>query len=225
MFHQKDKITTILFDLDGTLIDSIPDITAALNQMRNIYKLKPVAPEVVRNIVGKGFPTTVKKILSIDLTDNEVESIFNAAYQHTLTAYSNCMGKHTTIFPDVVMTLKRLHALKIKMAIVTNKEEKHAIETIKHSGLDEYIELIVGGNTTTHYKPHPEPLRYAMNKLNAVSLETIMVGDSESDINAAKSAGIKSIAVTYGYNHGRPIEESNPDAIIHNINELLSFID
>lgn len=225
MSHQSSRITTVLFDLDGTLIDSIPDITAALNQMRKIYHLEPVKQETVKDIVGKGFPTTVKKVLSLDLPANEIEKIFTDAYQHTLDAYTTCMGKYTTIFPGVIETIKSLHNLNIKMAIVTNKEETHAKETVKHTGINKYIDLIIGGNTTTHYKPHPEPLYYAMKKLGSTPLETIMVGDSESDISAAKSASVRSVAVTYGYNHGKPISQSQPNEIINSISELLHLLD
>ena len=224
MKYSNSKISTILFDLDGTLIDSIPDITQALNNMRKKFSLPPIKADAVRNIVGRGFPTTVKKILSIDNSEQEVETIYKEAYQITLTEYTQHMGKHTTIFPNVIDTLIDLKKQNYRTAIVTNKESKHAILTIKHLNLEPYFDLIIGGNTTNNYKPHPEPVYFAMKKLQASPENSIMIGDSKSDIQAAKAANIRSIAVTYGYNHGEPINNAQPDYIINNIGELTNLL-
>jgi len=218
------KISSILFDLDGTLIDSIPDISMALNNMRRHFNLKPIPLETVRNIVGKGFPTTVRKVLDLSLRPHQANRIFDIAYKITLTEYEKCIGQNTKLFPNVESTLEKLKKYNIKMAVVTNKEEAHAKMTLKHTGLDQYFDLVVGGNTTNNYKPHPDPLLYAMKTLNTLTNEVVIIGDSDSDINAAKAAKIPVIAVTYGYNHGVPIAKSNPDITIDKFDEILQVL-
>ncbi len=213
-------INTLLFDLDGTLVDSVPDLAAALNHMRTTLNLSTVSTDVVKNIVGKGFPNTVRAILALDLPAQEVEALHDKALKLTLDAYSECHGLSTLIYPGVIETLELLQKQDYKMAVVTNKEEAHAIALLEKINLSQYFEYIIGGDSTAHYKPHPDSIFKALSELNSTSEEAIMIGDSETDIKAAQAAKIPVIAVTYGYNHGTPIQDFKPNALIDDFEQF-----
>ncbi|MDA7742092.1 phosphoglycolate phosphatase [Francisellaceae bacterium] len=213
-------INTLLFDLDGTLVDSVPDLAAALNHMRTTLNLSTVSTGVVKNIIGKGFPNTVRAILALDLPTPEVEALHAKALKLTLDAYSECHGLSTLIYPGVIETLELLQKQDYKMAVVTNKEEAHAIALLEKINLSQYFECIIGGDSTAHYKPHPDPIFKALSELNSTSEEAVMIGDSETDIKAAQAAKIPVIAVTYGYNHGTPIQNFKPNALIDDFEQL-----
>ena len=215
----------ILFDLDGTLIDSAADITTALNAMRAHFKLPPVSTATTATIIGKGLPVTIRHLLRQDWSDNYIEQVYPEAYDVVVQAYSQCCGSHTRIYPGVTETLHSLATQGIPMAVVTNKEQSHTEQVLAKTGLSAYFRVIIGGDATGAYKPDPEPLRAALKQLQASSPQaTVLIGDSESDIQAARALQMPVIAVNYGYNHGTPIASLYPDYIISHMDELLSLI-
>jgi phosphoglycolate phosphatase len=217
-------VNTLLFDLDGTLVDSVPDIAFALNTMRAQLHLPTITLEVVKNIVGRGFPTTVQLILELDMTQTEAKKLHAKAFSLTLQAYSENHGKHTTIYVGVLSTLIFLKKHHYKMAIVTNKEEAHATALLEKVGLASYFDCIIGGDTTDHYKPHPDSIFEALSRLKSKPNDAIMIGDSKTDIDAAHNAAIPVVAVTYGYNHNTPISHYHPEYIIDAMSELPSLL-
>lgn len=216
-------INNIFFDLDGTLIDSVPDITMALNAMRNHYALAPISIETVSQIIGKGFPTTVRKVLGLDLTNDHIERIANDAIQKTKEAYAQYSGQRTKLYDGVIDTLQQLYQSGIKMAIVTNKEHKDALKVLGQCGLSEFFETVIGGDSTTNYKPHPQPLIEAMSQLNARKDESIMVGDSRNDFECANAANIRCVMVDYGYANGENVKEYDAYKCISQFNQLTSI--
>ncbi len=218
------KFNYLFFDLDGTLIDSVTDIAYALNQMRHYFSLADISPHAVSNIVGKGFPTTVRKVLELDLDATQVEQYASKALSLTLDAYEKNLGKHTTIYAGVTDVLQFAQVKGIKMAVVTNKEVKHATKTLKALKLIDYFNLVVGGDSTQHYKPHPAPLRYAMEVLKADKDTSLMIGDSDNDYLCAQKCNIPCILTTEGYNQGVDFTSLKPYAIINQFIELKDYL-
>lgn len=218
-------IKNIFFDLDGTLVNTVGDLTVATNTMRKHFGLEPVSEDVLANIIGKGYPTTVRKLLALDFMDKtHIESIADKAVKIIADAYKSLNSANSTVYPSVIDTLEYLKSKNIKMAVVTNKHEEDAIQSLTHLGLVNYFETIVGGDTTTNYKPHAEPLLFAMNKLNAKAQESLMVGDSMNDYLCAKEANVKTIMVSYGYHNGVDLKALESFAHIDDFSEIKSLI-
>lgn len=218
-------IKNIFFDLDGTLVNTVGDLTVATNTMRKHFGLKPISENVLANIIGKGYPTTVRKVLALDFDDKDyIESIADEGVKIVSQTYKTLNSANSRVYPNVVETLDFLKEQNIKMAIVTNKHEEDAIQSLTHLGLIDYFEVIVGGDTTTSYKPYPEPLLFAMDKLKAKAEESLMVGDSMNDFLCAKKANVKIIMVSYGYHNGVNLKALGSFAYIDNFAELKSFV-
>ncbi|APD50106.1 HAD-IA family hydrolase [Francisella hispaniensis] len=218
-------IKNIFFDLDGTLVNTIGDLTVATNTMRQHFGLKPVSEDVLAKIIGKGYPTTVRKVLGLDFTDKDyIESIAVEGVKIVSQTYKNLNSANSKIYPNVIETLGFLKQQGIKMAVVTNKHEEDAIQSLTHLGLIDYFKLIVGGDTTPSYKPNSEPLLFAMDKLNARAEESLMVGDSLNDFLCAKEANVKTIIVGYGYHNGVNLESLDSFAYIDDFAEIKNLV-
>ena len=218
--NKKNKsIRNIFFDLDGTLINSLADIAAALNQMRQHFDLAPVDNQTVAEFIGPGFPSTIRKVLH-DL--GQETTVENADKALTLTRkfYAQNLGNNTHVYPKVIETLTRLKTQNINLAVVTNAEEQHAIKLLTQLNLLHFFQVIVGGDTTAFYKPHPEPLQYAMEELKATKDNSVMVGDSESDYLCAKAIAVPCVFITHGYHHGFDFKTHQPHAIIDTFEQL-----
>jgi phosphoglycolate phosphatase len=218
-------IKNIFFDLDGTLVNTVGDLTVATNTMRKHFGLKPVSEEVLANIIGKGYPTTVRKVLALDFDDNNyIESVADEGVKIVSQTYKTLNSANSKIYPSVVATLDYLKSKNIKMAVVTNKHEEDAIQSLTHLGLIDCFETIVGGDTTSSYKPYAEPLLFAMEKLNAKADESLMIGDSMNDFLCAKDANVKSVMVSYGYHNGIDIKSLDSFAYIDDFAELKTLL-
>lgn len=214
---------TILFDLDGTLVDSILDIKHSIDTMLLRYNLPEIELVDLRNIIGRGFPTTVKESLDLFISDPKRARLLKEdAIKITLNAYSENHGKHTQIYPHVRKTLDHLKLSQFKMAVVTNKEEKHALSLLKHLDLLKYFPVVVGGDSTPYYKPHKAPIEKALSLLKSSKNSAIMIGDSHTDIQAAKNANIQAICVNYGYAGNIPLEEKTIECF-SNLIKLIEF--
>ena len=218
------KIKHIFFDLDGTLIDSIPDITSSLNCMRKFYGLEQLTNETIANIVGKGFPTTVRRVLSIDMNKQQVEKNASEAINLTMKAYEEKMGENTVVYKYVIDMLEFCNKSEINLSIVTNKEYNHAIKILEKLDLLKYFSTVVGGDTTKYYKPNPAPLKHAIKIANADISTSIMVGDSDNDYICAQQSGVSSVLITHGYHHGINFKDLEVDLIISNFKELVEYI-
>ncbi|MFV9925483.1 MAG: HAD-IA family hydrolase [Francisella endosymbiont of Hyalomma scupense] len=218
-------IKNIFFDLDGTLVNTIGDITVATNAMRKHFGLKPVSKNVLANIIGKGYPTTVRKVLALDFTDKKyIESITDEGVKILSDNYKILNSANSKVYPNVFETLDFLKQQNIKMAIVTNKHEEDAIQSLSHLNLLDYFDIIIGGDTTPSYKPNSEPLLFAMNKLNAKPDESLMVGDSMNDFLCAQGANIKVVIVSYGYHNGIDLKSLDSFAHIDDFAEIKDLI-
>ena len=212
-FQQKK---VLIFDLDGTLIDSVPDLAFAVNDMLGRIGKKRFDEETIRYWVGNGAQMLVKRALvgKREIDDNDMEADFTKALSLFLEAYENTLCKETLLYPGVYQTLERLLERGYKLAIVTNKPTPFVAPILKKLGLDPFFDAFLGGDSLPEKKPHPAPLLHMCSMMGVDVGEALMIGDSKNDILAAKSCNMQSIGVTYGYNYGEDISIYGPDAVI-----------
>lgn len=217
---------TLLFDLDGTLADSAPDLAFAVNQTLVELGLTPFSQDVIRGWVGNGANILIQRALSgnseistsLDnrLTRRALEIFYQAYQSH------NCI--ETRLYNDVLETLTELKNRGYLLAIITNKPERFITPIINGLGLNGLFELTIGGDTLKKRKPDPLPLHYACQQLSVNVDQCVMIGDSKNDILAAKAAKMQSIALTYGYNYGEDITKYQPELVIDNFADLLDTL-
>jgi len=204
----------LLFDLDGTLVDTAPAITAAVNGFLAERQRPGVSEETVRGWIGHGTRRLLQQALtyaSVPSPDgDELEPLALTTFErHYL---EHCGSSHA--YDEVVETLHELRGDGLRLAVVTNKEERFTLPVLDAAGLRSMFDLIVCGDTLTARKPDPMPVLHCIQKLEGTPARTLLVGDSEIDVATARNAGIAVWAVPYGYNGHRPIETARPDRII-----------
>ena len=214
----------VLFDLDGTLLDSVPDLALATDQMLQALQLDPAGETAVRSWVGNGAQVLVQRALT-GQQDPDISSIdpdlFERAFTLFLDCYGKCSAERSQLYPGVLEYLDWLSSRDVKMGLVTNKPIRFTLPLLETFNLDRYFGLVLGGDSLEQKKPDPLPLQHAMHEFSSMPDMTLMVGDSKSDIRAAQAAGCPVVAVTYGYNHGEPVADYAPDLIVDNLLELL----
>jgi len=221
----KDK-KVILFDLDGTLINSAPDLAIAVNHMLTSLDYETVDEEIIYEWVGNGASILVQRALSrsriIDKTlDREVVT---TALDIFLKFYANNLCIKTVPYPNVPQTLTLLKSKGYRLAIITNKPFDFIEPILKGLEMFELFEYFIGGDSLADKKPSPLPLLHVCEKLEVSISQSIMVGDSKNDILAGEACGMETIGVTYGYNYGEDISIYNPSTIIDRFEEILTLI-
>lgn len=221
-----NQIKLIAFDLDGTLLDSVPDLAVAADQAVRALGYPGVTELQVRDYVGNGADVLIARSLSQSLTidpslsdelRSQARELFDDFYQQTGHKLSH-------LYTNVKETLAELHQAGFTLALVTNKPSKFVPHVLAHHGIDIYFTDIIGGDTFANKKPDPMALNWLLDKHQLSAHEMLMVGDSKNDILAAKNAGCPSFGLTYGYNHGEPIATSEPDVVADNIAQLLDVV-
>ncbi|PWH87141.1 phosphoglycolate phosphatase [Brumimicrobium oceani] len=214
----------IIFDFDGTLINSIPDLTSALNVMLAHYNLTTLTIEQVTPFIGNGAKPLVKRALEASLQSENLGVIdFNEAFDVYLSAYTEITCKDTFLYPGVKSTLEYLNEKGYKLAICTNKPFEFIapiLETLQIKGL---FKKWIGENSLPQKKPNELPLVHLAKELDSTIEKTVMVGDSKNDILAAQNAKMESIGVSYGYNYFEDISDYNPTVVVDNFEDLQSY--
>ena len=208
---EKKLFKAILFDLDGTLLHTAPDLTVAVNNLRIEYGLPALPADEAVAMVGRGAINLVRRALRevIDQTTERGESFdIDAAYARFAEHYHASNGQKTVEYAGVTNTLQRLHAQGIRLGIVTNKPSEFSLPLVRQFGWDKLFEVVVCGDTTPFKKPNPAPLAFALQTLKVAANETLMVGDSMNDALAAQAAGCVCTILSYGYNEGTPMREA-----------------
>tara|TARA_R110001583_G_scaffold7720_9_gene37934 strand:- start:20995 stop:21657 length:663 start_codon:yes stop_codon:yes gene_type:complete len=216
-----ENIKLICFDLDGTLVDSVPDLRLALNAMLDEFQLSHCHDEQIKTWVGNGIPKLVERALKY--VGNKVvsqEVALNRFEKH----YQYYLNSASCLYENVADTLKILKARGYQTALITNKAEQFLPDLLTHFKIDAYFDLVLGGDTLSRNKPDPMQVNYALEYFVINKAQAVMVGDSKNDILAGQNAGLLSIALTYGYNYGEPVYLLNPDYIIDQFNELLVLL-
>lgn len=201
----KPVIQLLIFDLDGTLVDSAPDIAAAVNRMRAElgYPEKPL--EQVKQWVGNGSAMLVKRALgdALQLKPAEVPpDLFEKSHELFFKHYRQCNGNSSQLYPGVVPTLKQFQLEGIQQAICTNKPAEFTHALLKKLSIDHFFRCVVSGDTLPVKKPDPAPLLFCAKQCDIALDQCVMVGDSMTDVNAAKNAGMNILCVGYGYHRG-----------------------
>jgi phosphoglycolate phosphatase len=216
-----DQPRLIMFDLDGTLLDSAPDLAAAVDAMLQQLGRPPAGLDKVRLWIGNGARVLVRRALADQMDHSEVsESEADKALTLFMSLYG---GGHelTVVYPGVKEALAMLKSRRVPMAVITNKPERFVAPLLDEMGMDGYFSWIVGGDTLPQQKPDPAGLLYVMQKANVSADQALFIGDSRNDIRAARAAGVRCVAMTYGYNHGQPIADEFPDYLLDDLRQLL----
>jgi len=213
----------VLIDLDGTLIDSLPDIREAANRMLADLDQAPLSSRRISEFVGNGIDRMVHRCLTRDLEGEAGAEAFSRARKLFLKHYAFHNGRHSRLYPGVLEGLEKLRDASIKLACVTNKAAAFSDQLLRHFGICGRFAALVAGDTLTVQKPHPRPLLHTAQLLGVGVLQTLMVGDSVHDVAAARAAGMPVVAVSYGYNHGQAISAAGPDAIIDRLDQLVDL--
>lgn len=221
-----NNIKLIAFDLDGTLLDSVPDLAVAADQAVQALGYPGVSEEKVRDYVGNGADVLVGRALSQSMTiDPELSSELLVKARELFDDFYDKSGhKLSHLYPAVKETLSELQQAGFTLALVTNKPSKFVPEILEQHGIDKFFVDVLGGDAFPEKKPNPVALNWLMEKHNCQPQEMLMVGDSKNDILAAKNAGCYSFGLTYGYNHGEPISASKPDFVADIIADLVDVV-
>lgn len=214
----------VLFDLDGTLIDSVPDLHVAVNMMQRDLGLPERAEADVRNWVGNGIDPLVDRALTNTLAGGADPELFQRALAIFKVAYAETNGQYSRIFPGVQEGLDHVRSLGLSMGCVTNKAAAFTMPLLEHTGLLAQFETVIAGDTLPLKKPDPAPLCYAAGWFRVRPRESLMIGDSISDVKAARAAGFSIICMSYGYNHGEDIRNYHPDVVIDSMAEFPGLI-
>ncbi|MFG0920300.1 phosphoglycolate phosphatase [Pseudomonas fulva] len=211
----------VMFDLDGTLVDSVPDLAAAVDRMLLELGRPAAGLDAVRHWVGNGAQVLVRRALADDIDHAGVnDALAEQALALFMDAYAESHDL-TVVYPGVQDTLRWLRKRGVEMALITNKPERFVGPLLDQMKLGSYFRWIIGGDTLAQKKPDPAALLFVMQMAGVTPQQALFVGDSRSDVLAAKAAGVQCVGLTYGYNHGRPIEEESPSLVIDDLRALL----
>lgn len=214
----------ILIDVDGTLVDSVPDLAYCVDEMMARLGRPPRGETAVRDWVGNGVERLVRRALSGELDAEPDEADFERAYPIFLDLYAENTSKRSVLYPGVRQGLDYLMANSYALGCVTNKAARFTVPLLRDLGVLDAFGIVVSGDTLPEKKPHPMPLLHAARHFDIEPRDALMIGDSVSDVTAARAAGFRIICMSYGYNHGRDIREAGPDAVIDSMAELEGLI-
>jgi len=216
----------LLFDLDGTLIDSAPDLAYAVNLMLEKLERNTFSEEVIHGWVGNGAQILVKRALSgnVLIDDNLDESYVAEALEIFFDFYAKHLCDATYTYANVPHTLRTLKNRGYRLVIVTNKPFAFVAPILNSLDLEGLFELVLGGDSLAVKKPDPAPLLHACSVLKTEVHHCVMIGDSRNDIQAANACSMHSVGVSYGYNYGQKIDVFNPTVVIDDFAELLKVL-
>lgn len=215
----------ILIDVDGTLVDSVPDLHFCVNAMMQDLGLTERSETQVRDWVGNGVEQLVQRALIGRLDGKPDRALFDRAIPIFMDLYKENTSKRSRLYPGVREAMDYLKGTGISLGSVTNKAACFTEPLLKDLGIYEDFSLVVSGDTLTKKKPDPAPLLHAADIFKVNPERSLMIGDSVSDVAAARAAGFQIICVSYGYNHGRDIRDSSPDAVIDSLVEIQTLLE
>jgi len=215
----------ILIDVDGTLVDSVPDLAYCVDAMMEQLGRPPCGEARVRNWVGNGVERLVKRALVGALDGEPPEADFSRAYPVFLDLYARNTSKRSCLYPGVREGLDMLKAAGYRLGCVTNKVAQFTEPLLRDLGVLDDFSIVISGDTLPSKKPDPEPLLHAAGFFGVDPQSSLMIGDSVSDVRAARAAGFQIVCMSYGYNHGMDIRDAQPDAVIDNLTGIIPLLD
>lgn len=222
------NFSAAIVDLDGTMVDTLGDFEVALNLMLTELSLPPVNRAQVETRVGKGSENLIQSVLVLSgatksaIEKEAISALFPTALASYQRHYLDVNGLHSQVYPGVIAGLKALQAQGLKLACLTNKPTAFALPLLKAKGLDGFFEVVFGGDAFERKKPDPLPLLKTCEVLGVAPERTLMLGDSSNDAQAARSAGCPVVLVSYGYNHGEPVQAVDCDAVVDTMEDVVS---
>ncbi len=217
-------IAAVMLDLDGTLLDTIPDLAAAAERMLAALGLPLCTQEQVRTFVGKGIPNLVQRCLRSSAGADRAESLQAEGLALYQDFYFEESGKRSVIYPGVLDGLAQMRAMRLRLACVTNKAERFTLPLLAQQGLAPWFELVVSGDTLARKKPDPMQLAHICAAFGLAPAQVLLIGDSVNDALAARAAGCPVLCVSYGYNEGEDVRNLDCDAIVDSLSEAATIL-
>ncbi|QTP59894.1 phosphoglycolate phosphatase [Billgrantia antri] len=214
-------IRLISFDLDGTLVDSVPDLAVAVDTSLSELGLPAAGEARVRDWVGNGSLKLVERALAFARNAPPDEALLGRAHEAFLECYGRDPGSRTRLYPGVSEALDGLRDGGWVLTLVTNKPFAFIRPILTQFGIEHDFALCLGGDSLPQKKPDPAPLLHVAAQFGLPPSQCLMVGDSRHDVAAGRAAGFRTLAVSYGYNHGEPVRYSRPDALVDSLAELV----
>ncbi len=209
----------VIFDLDGTLVDSVQDLCNSVNATRTYMGLAPLPGPTVASYVGNGAPVLIRRAMGPHVTEAQIEE----SLAYFLGYYREHMLEHTRPYPGVVDALEQLRLRNTKMAVLTNKPERFSRDMCSGLGLGDYFFQVYGGNSFEQKKPDPIGIHTLVRECGGDPARTWMVGDSSTDVLTARNAGVKSVGVTYGISP-ESLKDAPPDVLLDSMSGLPPLI-
>jgi phosphoglycolate phosphatase len=210
-------VEAVVIDLDGTLLHTAPDLAEAANRMLAELQLPPIDEKLITTFVGNGVSRLIKRVLVRDMEGEPDAATFARAQPIYEKHYAEVVSLSSRPFPDVIAGLDVLKQTGYRLACITNKAEKFTIPLLKDTGLYDYFELILSGDSLPRRKPDPLPLLHACEKFGVAPDKMLLIGDSLNDTQAARAAGCHVFCVPYGYNRGTDVRDLDLDAVVDSI--------
>jgi phosphoglycolate phosphatase len=217
-------VRAVLFDLDGTLLDTAPDLHAAVCAMLADLGRPPLPLEAVRAYVGRGIANLVKRSLAGALEVDDAAPVPGEALASFRRHYAHENGRNCRVYPGVIGGLEAAKKLGLPLAVITNKASAFTLPLLELSGIAKYFDVVVSGDTLPKIKPDPMALVWACGRFDVSPADALFVGDSVNDFNAARAAGCRVFLVPYGYNEGRDVQELDCDAIVPTVESAIERI-
>ncbi len=218
------KPEMILIDVDGTLVDSVPDLAYCVDEMMQAIGREPWGEARVRDWVGNGVERLVRRALTGSLDGEPSDEEFARAYPIFLDLYAENTSKRSCLYPGVREGLDYLKSQGYRLGCVTNKAAQFTLPLLKDLGVHDDFGIVVSGDTLPVKKPDPGPLLHAARHFGVAPEHSLMIGDSVSDVKAARAAGFQIVCMSYGYNHGEDIRDYGPDRVIDSMAELRELL-
>jgi len=213
-------VKMVMIDLDGTLIHSAPDLAACANRMLRDLGRSEWPIEKIMTWIGNGVPRLVKRALTGEMQAEPEAVLFERALALFQRHYRAHVSDLSRPYPGVVEGLERLKAQGFSLSCITNKAEAFTLPLLKNLDLHGYFQLVLSGDSLPRQKPDPLPLTHACQHFGITPDHGVLIGDSSTDVQAARAAGMPVICVTYGYNHGHDIRDSHPDWVVDTLAEV-----
>lgn len=217
-------LQAVLLDLDGTLLDTIPDLAHSANAMRVELGMAPLREDVLATFVGKGVDNLIRRTLAASLTAEDPDpELFQRARESFHRHYHLVNGDKSTMYEGVIEGLKAMRDQGLALAVVTNKPTEFTLPLLERAGLAGFFPVVVCGDTCERRKPDPDPMLHACRLLGVEPARSLAIGDSVNDALAARAAGCKVLAVPYGYNEGQDVRTLDVDGIVATILEAADW--
>ncbi len=219
------KPKLVLIDLDGTLVDSVPDLTYCVDSMMQALNMPLRGEAAVRTWVGNGVQRLTERALTNDLDGHPEPELLDKALPIFLELYADNTSKRSRLYDGVLQGLDYLQSCPdLVIGCVTNKAAQFTIPLLTNLGIYDRFAIVISGDSLPEKKPHPLPLLHAAETFGIDPSDALMIGDSKSDVKAARAAGFKIACLTYGYNHGEDIRNYQPDIVLDSLVEIKNYI-